>query len=886
MSRRLYRALLRIAPARLRDRHGAGMEALFLETLDGERNTWRRAAIWLRALVDLASSRAREPFRRRSTIGDPPGRKGYMLGTDLKYACRWLVRQKYSTSLVVGILALGIAANVVVFSLVNGLFLRPFPFAESDRLIYVNETAPKWNLDVVGINYPDFHHWRQNAKLFEGMAIWDDASMNFSDGKVTERIDGAAITHEFFDVLRVRPRLGRMFTAGEDKPGGPPVVVISEGLWRERFGGADDVLSKTLKLNGVTHTIIGVMPAVASFPGDYRFWVPYAGDPALPWQAYGTQGAIARLKPGVSITDAEKDLLRAQEGIWSTRDKERNVSPFTRDLREMFSRDFRTQAKVLLVAVVLLLVVACANVASVMLARALIRRREMGIRLAVGASRAHLARQLFVENLLLSAAGGALGLAGGRSALGVLLASAGDQVPPWASFDLDARVLGFALVVSVGTALLFGFAPALHAIRASLRGAMHDTGTGTTSSPGGRRTLSALVVAEFALAAVLLVGGGLLFRAYDRVQHVDPGFRLDDRVLTFAVALPDSIYSVRRPKEDDDRSKALAFWDRLEDRLRALPGVESAGLVSCVPLSCHWGTFYLVEGGPPPAPGQPHPVTLYRPTSPGYFPAMGIRLKSGRFFTPEDGRGDNRVVIVNETFVKTFWPNLSDPAGRRIRGMGSNTPWMTVVGFVADVKHYGLERPMRPGIYLPLRQAPSLTMNVAIRTTGDAAAVTPLARRVLGELDPDLAMYRVQTMDETLRRSLAQRRLYSWLLAVFASIALVLAVSGAYGVTSYLISQRTREIGIRVALGARTADISRAVLRSGVTIAATGTVVGVAGAVALSRYIADLLFGVKPYDALILTATAATLLLVAATANWLPARRAARVDPMLSLRGE
>jgi predicted permease len=876
---RLYRALLAIAPRRLRDRYGAEMEALFLDALSEARGPMRRLSVWAHALADLARSRAREPFRTRPALAVPAERKACMLGTDLKYASRWLLRQKYSTSLVIAMLALGIAANVVVFSLVNGLFLRPFPFAESDRLVYINETAPKWNLDVVGINYPDFHHWRQNVKLLEGLAIWDSVSLNLSDGATAERIDGAAVTYDFPAVLRVQPILGRMFTADEDKRGAQPVVVIGEGLWRERFNGAADVLGRTLKLNGVAHSIVGVMPAVAAFPEDYRFWVPLAGDPAQTWQSYGYNGAIGRLKPGVSVDDAEKDLLRAHQAIWDARDQRHTVSPYARSLRETFVRDFRTQAGTLLASVAILLIVACANVASVMLARALVRRREMGIRLAVGASRIHLTRQLFVENLLLSVLGGALGLVLGRWALRLLLATAGDQVPRWANFDLDVRILGFALLLSLVTTLLFGWAPGLHAIRASLRGAMHDTGTGTTTSPGGRRTLSALVAAEFALAAVLLVGGGLLFRAYDRIQQVDPGFR-PDHVLTFALALSDVRYRT------EDGAKALAFWDRLVQRLEALPGVDSVGLVSCPPLGCHWGTFYVIEGAPPRAPGEASPVTLYRPASAGYFRAMGIRLKSGRFFTAEDGRGDNRVLIVNETFVKTHWPGVADPVGRRIRGNDDDAPWMTVVGFVEDVKHYGLERPMRPGIYLPLRQSPSTTLSVAIRTAGDPAAFTATARPVVRDLDPDLAMYRVRTMDEALRRSLAERRLYSWLLGVFAAMALVLALSGAYGVTSYLVSQRTREIGIRVALGARVRDITGTVMRGSVTVAAAGAIAGVVGAVALARQIDDLLFGVAPHDAAILAGTAVTLVVVAVTANWLPARRAARIDPMLSLRGQ
>jgi predicted permease len=445
---------------------------------------------------------------------------------------------------------------------------------------------------------------------------------------------------------------------------------------------------------------------------------------------------------------------------------------------------------------------------------------------------------------------------------------------------MDMRVIGFAIALVAVTALLFGWAPALHAIRGNLQGAMHDASRGATGGPGGRRTLAGLVTAEFALAAVLLVCGGLMLQAYQRVQKTDLGFRID-HVLTFSIALPEATYG-----DDDHPAKTLAFWDRLTQRLTALPGVEGAGLVSCPPLGCHWGMFVQVEGAPPPAPGQANPVVLFRPASPGYFGAMGIRLKSGRFFNEADGRNGNHSVIVNETFVRTFWPGVTDPVGRRVRGSNKDSQWNTVVGYAADVRHYGLERPMRPGVYVPLAQTPSRTMTVALRTAGDPTAMAPSARALLREMDPDLAAYRVETMEQSLRKSLTQRSLYSWLLAVFAGIAGVLALGGTYGVTSYLVSQRTREIGIRVALGARRRDITATILRGSLIVVIAGVTLGTLASVVAARGLADRLFGVSPHDPRVLGATIAILTVTAVAANWLPARRAARIDPMRFLRAE
>jgi predicted permease len=807
-----------------------------------------------------------------------------MLTSDFRYALRSLTRQKTATALVLLMLSLGIAANVAVFSLVNGLFLRPFAFPDQDRLVFINETAPKWNLEIVGINYPDFHAWREGVKLFEGIAIWDGGSFNLSTSTGAERIRGAWVTHDFGTVLGIRPILGRDFLPEEDKPNGPPVVLITEGVWRERFGGRADAVGQTLKLDGVARTIVGVMPPEADFPANARVWVPLQGDPNQPWQDYSYNG-VGRMKPGVTLAAAHDDLARAHEPVWRKRDKEKAVSPFARSLREEWVRDFTSAARALTAAVALLLLVACANVASLMLARALARRREMGIRLALGAGRIRIVRQLFVENVMLAIVGAAIGLALGQWALTFLLARVPDQLPHFASFDVDVRVVGFAILASIATVILFGWAPALHASRGDLRSAVHAATGGTTASPRGKRTLWFLVAGEFALAALLLVCAGLLMRAFDRVRHVDPGFRTDG-VLTFSVSLPEASY----PKPED----RLAFWDRVLARMSALPGVDSAGLITCLPLGCHWGTFFQIEGVER-KPGESQPVTLQRYASPGYFRTMGIRLKAGRFFDDRDGREPQptdptrrspRVAIVNESFVKTFWPTVADPIGRRFKFNDDQAPWMTVVGVVHDIKHYGLERPMRPGVYFPMRANPVQTLAVAIHSSGDAGALAGSARAALRELDPDLPMFQVRTMDEALQRSLTVRAAYSWMLGVFALLALVLALGGAYGVASYLVTQRTREIGIRVALGARTADIVRTVVGRAIGIVTIGVVVGLVASVGAARLLADLLFGVAGRDATILAGVASVLMLTALFANLFPARRAARIDPMRSLRTE
>ena len=913
-----YRRLLRLAPARLRARHGREMEDAFLETWLQARQDGRvaTARAWLGASWDLL--RATLPRKRlhASVFNLPEERRPSMVATDLRSAFRSFRRQKIATTLVVAMLSLGIAANVVVFTLVNGLFLRPFPFPEPDRLVYLNERAPRWNLDQTGINYPDFDLWRKNAKTFEGMALYATTQFNLSDERGAERISGGSVTHDFLTVLRTQPLRGRFFTPDEDRPNATRVVVISEGTWRTRFGADEGILGKTMQLNGRTFEIIGVLPRLAEFPNAAALWIPLAGDPNQQGLSYSFSG-IGRLKPGVTPALGEQDLHRVQEAIWTTRDKDRIVSPLVMPLRENFVSQFKTIASALWAAVTLLLIVACANVAAVMLARAIARRKEMGIRLAIGANRLRLLRQLLIENTILAVVSGALGIVLGRWALSLLVSATEGTLPSWALFDFDARIVLFALLATAGTSLLFGWAPALHAMRGDLRSAMHDTTAGSTMSPRGRRTLTWLVAAEFTLASVLLVGGVLLFRAFSQVQRVDPGFR-PDHALSFSIALPGASYA--------DGAARLAFWDSLLARLRTAPGIEAAGIVTCPPLTCHWGNFYRIDGRAPLGKDESNPVVLSRVASDGYFEALGLRLLAGRFFDERDGRAAfkadaderarreaagaaapppgppppaDRSVIINESFLRMAWPGVTpqEAIGRRIAFNDQTAPWINIVGVTADVKHYGLERPMRPGLYFPVPQMANRTsgMAVIVRTKGDPESATSTVRQIVGEIDRTLPLYRVQTMERAIADSLRTRATYSWMLAVFAGLAFVLALGGTYGVTSYLVTQRTREIGIRMAMGARSADILRAVLRGSLSPIGLGVALGLASAVWLASLLTgaettpssaapNLLFGVSPGDPSVIAGAAMLLALAALVANWIPARRAARTDPATSIR--
>jgi len=604
-------------------------------------------------------------------------------------------------------------------------------------------------------------------------------------------------------------------------------------------------------------------------------WVPMREDPLSQNQSYDGS-AIGRLRPGVTVEQADADLKRAQVPVWDARDKEHVVSPFARELRQEIAADARTLLPPIVVAVGLLMIVACANVASVMLARAIARRREIGVCLAIGATRARLIGKLFVENLLLAALGGVIGLAAGRVLLAAVIAMLGNSIPHWTQFSFDPRIAVYSVGMTVAATVLFGWAPALHALGGDLRSAIGDSVGVTTASRGVRRTLAGLVTAEFALSAMLVAGAGFLYRAFDRVSHVDPGFRAD-HTLTFRLALNGPAYK-------SDAAKAQ-FWERAEAALRSAPGVQSVGVVSCPPLDCHWGWFFAIEGAPPAKPSDPHPVVLTRVASEGYYDAMGLRMIAGRFLDARDRYTTGpESLVVNETFARTFYPAGTEVVGKRVRFDGDGHPWMTIVGVARDVKHYGLDQPMRPGVYLPMSWDQLTGLAIVVRTAGDPEAFAATARATMASLDRTLPLFRVRTMEQAVAQSVRTRTAYSALLGIFAILALTLASGGAYGVTSYLAAERTRELGIRLAIGARPSHLARAVLSTGWRTIPAGIAAGLLLTMIFAGRLGGMLFQVSPFDAPVLVASAIVLALAAAAANWLPARRAARTNPIASLR--
>ncbi|HUH13195.1 MAG TPA: FtsX-like permease family protein, partial [Longimicrobiales bacterium] len=558
---------------------------------------------------------------------------------------------------------------------------------------------------------------------------------------------------------------------------------------------------------------------------------------------------------------------------WEEHDEERVVSPVLGPLRERLVGDLRPAAVALGLAVALVLLIACGNVAAILLARSFARRRELALREALGASSRRLARQLLTESLALSLAAAPLGLLLGFWSIRLLTRAAGDQLPSWIQVGVDWRLGLFAVAAVVLTAVLFGWAPVLQARRQRIPETLAEGSGRTGASRAQRRTMGGLVVAEVALAALLLVTSGLLIRGFQRLQHVDPGFRTED-VLTFRVSLPSTSYP--------DSVARRGFYRELLEALGTLPGVHAAGLVTCPPLGCHSGYFFEVEGAPPRGHGDPNPVVLYRGATPGYFRAMGVRLARGRFF---DG-GDDGVlgIIVNETFARELIPAGRDPVGQRVRFHGGEGPWFTVIGVAADVRHYGLERPMRPGVYFPLEARAPASAVVALWTGVPPTGLVAPARALVRGLDPELPLYQVGTMEEALSASLQMRRISSWLMAVFAGLALVLALGGIYGVLSYIVGQRGREIAVRLALGAPRGQVARMVVRQGMGLAVAGLGLGLLAALAAGRLLSGLLVGLSPRDPLTFGVVAALLLGAAALATLAPARRALGMEPQAALR--
>ena len=882
LAERLFRAALRVLPADMRERDGAEIEALFAHESEDARASGvpRHLAFVIGAVWDILRRAPYEHWRRRGRRRNEDSTMRSFIA-DLRFAFRSFGRQPGATALIVLTLTLGVAANTAVFAIVDGLFLRPFPFPEPGRLVYLNERAPTWNLEFTGINYPDFHTWRERASTFESMALWAETSVNLADASGAERVQGLAVTYDFPKTLGIRPVLGRSFTKEEDGPTPSRVVVLGYGLWQTRFAGSRDVVGQPLRINSRPYTIIGVLPREADFPGRAQFWVPLNGDPNQRGESYGYDG-IGRLKPGVTVEQARSDLLRAHAPIWTARDSARVVSPRLDGLREQFGSNFRAMGKALGAGALLVLLIACANVAGAMLARSIFRRREIAIRLALGASAKRVGRQLITESLALAIVAGLAGTLFGRWLVRLLVTFGSDQLPPWVQLQFGVRTIVFAVLVIVATALVFGLAPALQARRADVTGSLVG-GAGTRASVGipQRRMLDALVVIEIALALVLLAGSGLLVRAYGTLRNMDPGFR-PDGVMTFQLALPQAKY----PSAVAQRR----FYATLTDRLTATPGVQSAGVVTCLPFGCHWGMFLRAEGAAPPARNSSNPVVLARYASAHYFEAMGIRLVHGRFFTDaEGGPTGPHPVVINEQLAKQLWPNVADPVGKRMIWNGDtvSTDWMTVVGVVRDVRHYGLVKPMIGGLYRSAFEADTSqsleSLGIAVRSATGEAAVLAAARAIVRELDPELPLIDVRSAQAAVNRSFADRRTIAFVFAAFGGIALALALGGIYAVLSYVVGRRRQEIGIRMALGAQRSQVIGLVVRQGLRLVAIGVVLGLPVSLLALREISSLLVGVSARDPLTYAAAIFLLAATAALSALVPARRAAGVDPKTAL---
>lgn len=792
---------------------------------------------------------------------------------DWRVAFRMMRKRPGFTLAVAGMLALGVAGNAAIFSIFNGLFLRPLPFANPGQLVDLDETAPKWNLERVGISNQDYNDWQQGNKTFDGMAFFGNGGANLTTGDgATQRIKIGEVTKDLLSVLRLRPLIGRDIRPEEDRPEGNRVILLGYDLWQRLFQGDRGILGHVIKLSERPYTVIGVLPREAMLPPEVDAWIPLAADVTKPSGFY--LAGVGRLKTGVSVQQARSDLLRVHRN--QARNSDHVTSPIVGPLRDRYLGDYKMVTRILLGTVAVVLLIACVNIAGLMLVRGESRSREIAIRTAVGASRGRVARQLLTESFAIAAAGGVMGAALGKVFLEGLASLMPDDLPKWVRFDLDGRFVLFTVAVTGLAALLFGMAPVLQAATLDTRNWLQEAAR-STFSRGKRATLSALVVCEIGLALVLLASSGLLLQAFRKVMTEDPGFRADN-VLTFSLRLPPAKYG--KPEEQ------LAFHNSLLDRLRTLPGAASVSAASIVPLDGHSGYFFAVEGGKQFREEDPSPVVLHVTAMPNYLKTMGMSLKAGREFEDRDNLpAALKVAIVNETFAEHFWgfPNV---VGKRIRYRGNGKPdWFEVVGVVRDMRHYGLDREVRPQVFVTYKMTPA-GLTYAIRGSVDVHAMAGPAREEIRKIDGNLPMYNIRTMSERLARSLWIRRAYSWLFAAFAAVAVLLAVAGIYGVISFSVSQRTREIGIRMALGARPGQVMRGVLAQGMLLVAGGIVLGLAASQLTGSLLRTMLFGVSTRDLMTYGAVVLGVALVGLAANYLPARRAAGVEPVQALRAE
>jgi putative ABC transport system permease protein len=811
------------------------------------------------------------------------------LWQDLRQGARSLLKQPTFTIIAVITLALGVGANTAIFSVVHAVLLQSLPYRDADRLVTVWEHNRRRGNTQNVINMGNFFDWKEQNRVFEDMAAFFDTTANLTSGGDPEEIPSQIATTNLFNILGVNPILGRTFAPDDGKPGQPRVVVLSFGLWQRRFGADPQIIGRKLGLNIFSTseaTVIGVMPADFNWhvkAGSMtrkiaEMWAPWQVDESLRQRSGRFAMAAARLKPGVTFEQAQAEMNAIGGRL------ERQYNEFNADwgvnvvqLRTQFTGEIRLALLVMLGAVGMVLLIACANVANLLLARAAGRQREVAVRAALGAGRGRIIRQLLTESSLLAGLGGLAGLTLAWRLPDLLVSLAPPDLLNLPGVQINASALGFTLGISLLTGVIFGLAPAFEATRLNLNESLKE---GAKSLGGGRRSQqlrNSLVILEVALSLVLLVGAGLLIRSFARLQAVDPGFNAHN-VLTMRVSLP-------RRKYGEDR-KVIDFFRRGVAQMQALPGVESVGAVSFLPFAApHAGTGVEIEGRPKLPPGQGL-NTGVMVTDSNYFRAMQIPLKRGRLFTDQEATEMRHVVIINEAFARTNFPN-EDPLGKRVViDMKDDNRPCEIIGVVGDSKHMNLDAEVKPMSYWPHPELAYSGMTLVIRTRGDASAVTSAARNVISALDPEQPVADVRTMDSLIGTSVARARFNTLLLTIFATVALLLAGVGIYGVMAYSVAQRTHEIGVRIALGARATDVLRLVVRRAMTMTLAGVAIGVAASFALTRLMETLLFDVSVTDPLTFAGIPLLLALVALLACLIPAWRAAKVDPMVALRCE
>jgi putative ABC transport system permease protein len=808
-----------------------------------------------------------------------------VLWKNLIYSVRMLLKKPGLTVVAIVAMGLGIGANTAIFSVVNTVLLQPLPYDQPEQLLRLATEQRNQALDGRGaFSTPDFLDVQQRSTTLEYVATFQGAGTVMTEGGDPERLLGAVVNADYFPLLRVKPILGRVFTREEDKPGAAPVILISHGLWQRRFGGDPNIIGRELNLGGKT-TVIGVMPAGFEYPisdDNQDFWEPLFSASFMTKEVRESRAnrffqVVGRLKPGVTIEQAKADLdLLSRQIEQQSPESNTNLIFNAVSMHEDITRDYRSALLVLLGAVGLVLLIACANVANLLLARAAARQKEVAIRMALGASRSRIASQLLTESVLLSLAGGLVGLLLASWGMKLLVAYGPADVPRLHDVSLDRYVLFFTFGVATLTGVLFGLAPALNVSKPDPGNMLKETGRG--AAHGARNWMrSALIVSEVALSLMLLVGAGLLINSFWRLLQTDAGF--DPKgVLALDIPLSRATYT-----KDEQRSAA---FEQLIGRMKTLPGVRDVSLVSNVPMTdFDYELSFQVEGREPYKPGE-EAVADYTVVGADYFRTMNIGLLRGRVFTEHDTANSPQVMVVSNAFVRQYFPN-EEPIGRRIVFDGNDKTAREIVGVVADVRRNGLDVNVQPEMYVSHVQKPERRLNVVIRTEAeDALQLAQAARAEVKAFDPNQIIWRTQTLDQLLLTSVAPRRFNMLLLGIFAGVALVLAAVGLYGVMSYSVSWRTREIGIRMALGARRADVLRLVVRQGMTMTLIGLALGLVGAFSISRVLRGLLHGVSPTDPLTFVAVSIVLLVVALLACLVPARRATRVDPIIALRTE